>query len=175
MAYYNLGLKQAYTFIMRAPAILGVKFENATVMGIMDYDSAKAIQDIVPLHRAAYPNLEVGTPRDAKDLTYIKLKTYSGEIRVIAMEWLAGEPTLLTSQTIRLTVANVNPQQVAALRDTLIQNGFDQFEIEFVLFGAVYWLFFVFWLGIKGIDCLKRSYGACYALIFVYTVSVVLG
>lgn len=130
--YYALNLKQAYNFIMKAPAILGVSFDNAIVMAIMDYDSAKAIQDVVPLHRAAYPYLEMGTPRDAKDLTYIKLKTNSGEIRVIAMEWLAGEPEQVTSQTLRLTLTEVSMTDLSILKEILIQNGFTRFEVEVV-------------------------------------------
>lgn len=130
--YYALNLKQAYNFVLRAPALLGTGYQNAVVMAIMDYDSAKVIQDVIPLHRAAYPYLETGTPRDPKDLLYIKLKTVSGEIRIVAMDWLAGEPVVVTTQTLKITLANVAVSDIAILKQVLIQNGFNEFEIESV-------------------------------------------
>jgi len=127
---YPLTIKQAYNFEMRAPAILGISYNNAIVKGIVDYDTAKTIQDVTPLHAAAYPFLESGTPRNVEELTFIKIKTMSGEMRVIAMEWLAAAPVLVTSNNARFTIQSVSVEDIQVIKEILIQNGFNKFEVE---------------------------------------------
>lgn len=129
--YYPLEIKQAYNFTLRAPGILGIGYTNAIVMAIMDYDSAKLVQDVIPLHVQAYPFLLDGTPRNAADLTYVKIRTTIGEIRVIAMDWIAQAPVLVESTKIRVTItaASSNTQLI---NDILVQNGFSNLEIEVI-------------------------------------------
>lgn len=128
--YYPLKIHQAYDFLLRAPGILGLGYKNAIVMAIMDYDSAKLVQDILPIHTQVYSSLPVGTPRNASDLTYIKLKTVSGEIRVIAFDWIASEPVMITSKTVRVTLSNVAISDIPLINDALIQNGFTNINVE---------------------------------------------
>jgi hypothetical protein len=130
--YYPLQIKQAYDFTLYAPGVLGLGFQNAVVMAIMDYDTAKLTQDIIPLHIQAYPSLPVGTPRNAKDLTYVKIRTSLNEIRILAMDWISAAPTLVTSQTLKVTVSQTSIGDIALIRDLLVANGFTSILIEVI-------------------------------------------
>jgi hypothetical protein len=130
--YYNLEIGKSYNFTLHAPGVLGTGVSNAKVLGIMDYDSAKAVQDITPLHIQALPDLPTGTPRNARDLIYYKIRTTLNEIRVVASEWISSTPVLVTSQSARITVTQISSSDVAIIRDILTINGFPNITIELV-------------------------------------------
>lgn len=127
---YNLDIGKSYDFTLYATGVLGSGFKNSKVLGIMDFDSAKSIQDITPLHIQAYPQLPSGTPRNAKDLIYVKIKTPMNELRVIAMDWISSEPVLVTTQVVRVTISQISSSDVAVIRDLLTINGYPNIDIE---------------------------------------------
>lgn len=129
---YNLDIGKSYDFTLHASGVLGTGFSNAKVLGIMDYDSAKVIQDITPLHIQAYPDLPTGTPRNAKELLYVKIKTILGEVRIIAMDWISSQPVEVITQTIRVTIGNVSSSDVNVIRNILLVNGYSNLDIQVV-------------------------------------------
>ena len=130
---YLLNIKSVYDFTLKAGAILGYSYKNATVLGLLDFDSAKAIEDVTPIHASVYSLLGAGVPRDAKDLTYVKIKTSTGQVRVIAMDWIASQPVLVTSTTVNVVVSNISLSDIDRLRQVLLQNGFNAIEITTVV------------------------------------------
>jgi hypothetical protein len=127
--YYDLQIGKSYNFTLYASGVLGTGFSNAKVLGIMDYDSAKNVQDITPLHIQALPNLPVGTPRNAQDLIYYKIRTTLNEVRVIASEWISSEPVMVTTQSIIVTISQVSSSDVPLIRDLLVINGYPNISI----------------------------------------------
>jgi hypothetical protein len=128
--YHNLDIGKSYDFTLYASGVLGTGYSNAKVLGIMDYGSAKVVQDITPLHIQAYPDLPTGTPRDASKLIYVKISTLQGETRVIAMDWISSAPVEVTTQTIVVTISQVSSSDVAVIRNLLTVNGFPNIEID---------------------------------------------
>jgi hypothetical protein len=126
----NIQIGSTYNFFLRAPAILGAEYKNAVVMGILDFDSANVIQDVAPLHASVYSSLPVGTPKDAKDLLFVKIRTSTGEVRVIAKDWLSMEPVLVVNKNVRIDIINVDLSRLPILRAALEQNGFTSFTIS---------------------------------------------
>lgn len=129
---YDLELQSVYNFSMKAGAILGYSYDNATVLGLLDFASANAIQDVTPLHMAAYSELGTGVPRNARDLIYVKIKTSTGQVRVLAMDWIATQPLLVTSNTLKVMISEVDLSDIDRIRQILISNGFDKVTIEVV-------------------------------------------
>jgi len=127
--YYPLEIKQSYNFLFKATGILGLGYNNATVMAVMDYDSAKLVNDVTAIHAQVYPELSVGTSRNAADLAYVKVKISTGQIRVFAMDWLAGAPVVNTARTIRVDIENVAISNLPLLSDILVQSGYSKFTI----------------------------------------------
>lgn len=126
---YNLEIGKSYNFTLYASGVLGTGYDNAKVLGIMDYDSAKTIQDITPLHIQAYPDLPNGTPRNARELIYVKIKTVLGEVRAVAMDWISSQPVEVITQTIKVTISQVSSSDVNIIRNILIVNGYPNIEI----------------------------------------------
>lgn len=130
--YYNLSIKQSYDFSLLASGILGLGYKNATVMAIMDYDSAKLVNDVTTMHSQVYKNLPAGTPRNPADLTYVKIKTASGDVRAVAMDWIASEPVIVTSKTVLVKINQTPISSISLIKDILIQNGFSDIEVTVI-------------------------------------------
>lgn len=126
---YSLNIKSAYNFSMKAGPILGYTFNAATVLGLLDFDSAAVIDDVAALHAAVYSSLGVGVPKNARDLIYVKIKTDTGAVRVLAMYWIASQPSLVSSQTVQVVISNVDLSQIETIRQILKTNGFPATEI----------------------------------------------
>jgi hypothetical protein len=85
---------------------------------------------VTPIHVQVYSQLGSGVPRAASDLTYVKIRTSTGEIRVLAMDWIAAQPTLVVSTTANVIVGDINLSDLDKLRQVLLQNGFTNITIS---------------------------------------------
>ena len=129
MTTYNLAIKSVYDFTLKAGTILGYGYKSATVLALLDYESAAVLEDIAPLHVNVYSQLGPGVPRNPADLTYVKIRTSTGAVRVLAMDWLASEPVLVVSTTAKVLVSGISLSQISLLRQCLVQNGFSNLSI----------------------------------------------
>ena len=129
---YDLEINTIYNFTLYGSSVLGTGYKNATVMALLDFDSAIAIQDVVSLHASVYASLPSGTPVNAKDLIFVKIKTSTGEIRILAMDWISSQPTKVTSSVITVTINDTDLSQLPLLRTVLQKNGFNNFKIDTV-------------------------------------------
>jgi hypothetical protein len=127
---YSLSIRSVYNFTLKAGAILGYGYKDATVLALLDYDSAKAIEDVTPVHVQVYSQLGPGVPRSASDLTYVKIRTSTGEVRVLAMDWIAEQPVLVVKTTASVIVADIHLSDLDKLRQVLLQNGFTSITIS---------------------------------------------
>lgn len=127
---YNLAIGSSYNFTLRAQQILTAGYRGATVKALLDYDSAKLLQDVDAEHASVLPDLPSGTPRKAKDLVFVKIETTTGEQRVLAMDWIAAQPEAVTASVVTLVVHNCPPSRLATLSAVLRSNGFDQFVYQ---------------------------------------------
>lgn len=127
--YFDLQIGKSYNFTLYASGVLGTGYNNAKVLGIMDYGSAKVVQDITSLHIQAYPDLPTGTLRDASKLIYVKLSTVQGEVRVIAMDWISSVPVEVTTQSATVVIAQISSSDISIIRNLLVVNGYPNIEI----------------------------------------------
>lgn len=126
-----LQIKNLYAFAFSAPEVLTNGY-NATVLAALDYDTAVMLQaDLVAIHAAVYPRLNAGTPINAKDLEYYRVRTENGETRIIARQWLSGEPTLVSSGTIVATITGVSASDRQLVVDLLRANFSASFTVTF--------------------------------------------
>lgn len=131
MRLFNIEIGQTYNITLKAVAILGIGYENAIVTSVLMYNDAVKFQgDLAATHATVYPTLGTGISRDARDLTYIRIKTSSGDYRIIAHEWIATQPTLVNSQTVRLIIHGVSSSDMNTIRDLLIRSGFNNFDLS---------------------------------------------
>lgn len=129
---YQLELQGVYNFAMRAGAILGYSFKNATVKALLDFDSANQVEDVTPIHASVYSELPTGTPKNPRDLVYVKVVTSTGETRVWALNWIATQPELVTSNTVQVIINDINLSDIERLRQVLVANGFTKNTITVI-------------------------------------------
>lgn len=129
---YDLEIKSVYDFTLKAGTILGYGDKSATVLALLDFDSANAIEDVTPIHAQIYPQLGAGVPRNAGELTYVKIRTATGQVRVLAMDWIAAQPVRVVATTVKVIVTNINLSQIPQLRQHLLQGGFTKIDISVV-------------------------------------------
>lgn len=127
---YILNIGTAYQFSFRAPAILGAGYGSATVQALLDYESAQRLEDVDGIHASVLALLPTGTPADASKLIYVKLKVDANQSRVVAMDWIATQPTEISSQSVTVVVANCPPAKRALLAAALQAQGFTEFTIQ---------------------------------------------
>lgn len=126
-----LQIKNLYALAFLAPEILTAGY-NATVLAALDYDSAVMFEaDLVRIHAAVYPRLNAGTPVNAQDLEYYRVRTENGETRIIARQWLAGEPTPVSTGTLVATITGVNASDRQLVVDLLRANFSAPFTVTF--------------------------------------------
>mgnify|MGYP001237364237 CR=1 FL=1 len=119
-----------YLFRFHSPSILSTGY-RATLMAILDFDTAISLQsDLVAIHAAVLPDLPVGTPINARELTYYRIRTSSGESRVIASVWVLGDPTVISDQTAVFTINSIDATTISLIRDLLVANGITNFTVS---------------------------------------------
>ena len=130
---HRVSLRGSYSFSLFSSAILGDGFDQAVVICTeMDFESAISVAPNTPIvHQQILPKLPDGTPRDPRDLTYMRLRLGSGETRVIAHEWLRGAPTPIDVQTIIATIQVESGSNINVVRDALIAAGIDKFSLTY--------------------------------------------
>lgn len=117
--------RNAYSFSVYPVAFLGNDFTNVTVLAILDEATARQTIDTYALHRQYYPTLPAGTPDDPTEYDYVKLKTSTGDIRVIGIPWIIENTIELVEQTtIVVEIAEVNVSDMSRIRSALAGNGF---------------------------------------------------
>lgn len=127
---YDLDIGSTYNIPLLAPAVLGTSYKSATVLGLLDYTSALAIEDVNAIHASVLALLPTGTPSDASKLVYAKIRTTSNNIRVIALDWISTQPQLVDGSTITIKLTNVTQNQIPALASILTANGYTSFSFE---------------------------------------------
>ena len=127
----DLTLSKTYTFNTKAPAILGASIINAKLIGILDYESALAYDNIDLKYRTIYPLLPLGTPDQPKSSIYYRFQTQSGEKIVLADQWI-DQPTieLIDHINFQVTINQASIQDMSRVRDALLALGYVNFKID---------------------------------------------
>ena len=127
---YDVQINQAYNFTLLAPQILGTGYSNATLKAVLPYSLANTVMSVAALHAAALPSLPAGTPSDPSQLVYYMLVTSTGAEVVVAEDWLASAPVLLTTTTLTVRISNVSPSDQARISAILNANNYTSFAFE---------------------------------------------
>lgn len=118
-------LRKVYNFSVYPVNLLGDIFQNVTVMGILDEETARAFIDTVGRHKQFYPQLPEGTPNDWTAYNYLKLKLENGDTTVIGIPWIRQDTVVeVTAQQIKAVIPNVTVADIPKIRNALLSNGY---------------------------------------------------
>lgn len=124
---YTVDINSTYTFRLYANAILGSGYSKAKVLAILDYSTAMQLQDVQALHAQVLPLLPSGTPSDPSKLIYLKIRTSSNAIVVLALDWISSQPVLDDATEVTVTISNISTADLPRISAALKANGFNSF------------------------------------------------
>lgn len=127
----NFNIRGIYSFNVFPSALLNTSFNNVTIMGIMDPESASKEIDIVALHAQVYPSLPVGSPNNPKAYDYVKIKTTTGQVTILGLAWIdPASVAQVSSSTITAVIGGVSAGDVTRIRNMFAQNGYNNVNIS---------------------------------------------
>lgn len=127
---YPFNIRGVYNFSVHPSAILGSDFNNVTILGILDYETALQTVDIPAIHTSVFPYLPSGIPDDPSQYDYVRIRTASGVATIIGIPWIDLD-TLVEVESRRATVVieGVSNSDVERIRLALVSNGFNTLNI----------------------------------------------
>lgn len=127
----NLSINKSYTFNTRAPAILGARIQNAKLLGILDYTSARQHDNIDLKYRTIFPLLPQGTPDQPDSCVYYRFLSESNEKIIIADQWIEESSIEVVEHVnFQVTFTQASLQDIPRVRDALSALGFSNFNIR---------------------------------------------
>jgi hypothetical protein len=123
-----LTVNQTYSFSTLSPAVLGSSFTNMRVKALMTVSEAIKYRDVSTLH-TVLKNTIPALP-DIGICTFVLLENINKEKVVLAYEWLdINSITSVTTTNIRIDLLNVTSDDLAILRNRMLELGYVNFDI----------------------------------------------
>lgn len=109
-----------------APAILGARFDDLVVNGIVGYKIAVRMRDVVVVHNTVFSSLPAGTSADPKDLIYVAFtNNVTNEEIVLATAWIdEASIEALNNEPLGFRVLNSAIGDVDRIRSIMRESGF---------------------------------------------------
>ena len=114
-----------FTLLRRLECVLADS--KAKVLAILDYSSVMQLQDVQAIHAQVLPVLPTGTPADPAKLLYVKIRTSSNAIVVLALNWISAQPVLDGATEVTVTISNISTADIPRISAALHANGFNSF------------------------------------------------
>jgi hypothetical protein len=127
----NLTIGTTYTFNTLAPSILGAVIQQAKLVSILDYGTAKQYDTIDLKYRSVYPLLPVGTPNQPDSTIYYRFVSQSGEYIIVAEQWI-DESSIETIEFVNIQVLfqQASLSDVQRIRNALNALGYSNYTIK---------------------------------------------
>lgn len=127
----NLNISQVYTFNTNAPSVLGATIKNAKLIGIVDYNSALKLDNVLLKFRQIYPLLPAGTLDNPEACVFYVFRTESGAEIVLADQWIDDTTvTLVEGVNFTITLTNASNSDISRIRDALNALGYTNYNIR---------------------------------------------
>lgn len=126
--HFEIG--KSYSFDVYPAQILGQRFEQATVIGIVDYHTASLYVDCHGLH-AQVKSYVSGIPDTATEYYWLLLKLLDGQTTAIGMPWVNPDTIqLVTSERIQVIIKHTSATHIPNIRAQLVAAGFEIESIQ---------------------------------------------
>lgn len=120
-----------YSFMTRAPSILGGARTAVKIKALLDYSMAIKQDSISQKARMVYPHLPPGTEEDPTHYTYLLIETTDKKTEVLAYEWIdINSVTTADVVTLVVTIPVASIEDSTKIRDSLTLMGYNGFTIR---------------------------------------------
>lgn len=121
----SVNIGDQISFDVYPSAIIGQSYKSMKVMAFLDPDTAAAFEDIATLHAQVYPTLPGGTPNDAYQYEYLRLKSQTGSTVIVGLPWIVDSTVVVDgTETYSFKVSNLSPSQKTEIVNILASRGF---------------------------------------------------
>ena len=121
----NFEVKQRYSFEVYPTSLIPTEFKKVSILiGSMDADMARSLQDIDTNHASFMPLLPPGTSKNVEAYKYIYVKLPTGERTVVSEAWIRPD-TVQKVAGVRITavVEDESIASVEVIRQMFATNG----------------------------------------------------
>lgn len=126
-----LELNKVYTFVTKAPSLLGASVINARLIGVTVAENARKAHNVDLQYRKIFPLLPPGTPDNIDACIFYEFIGQSGERTIYADQWIDMTSVEVVEHIkITINVLNANMNDVSRIRDSLNALGYMSFSIE---------------------------------------------
>lgn len=115
-----------------APEYLGTGWRRVKILAILDHQDAARYAKINTLHATVLPHLPAGTSPDYTELSYLKIKTNTGEVTALAIPWITNESIAVVDEyrRVRVVLDQISIEDEDKLRRLLISNDYTILEMR---------------------------------------------
>lgn len=126
-----LELNKVYTFVTKAPSLLGASVINARLVGVTVAENARKTHNVDLQYRKIFPLLPAGTPDNIDACIFYEFIGQSGERTIYADQWIDMTSVQVVEHIkITLNVLDANLSDVNRIRDAMNALGYRSFAIE---------------------------------------------
>lgn len=127
----TLSIGKTYRFNTKAPALLGAIINNAKLLAMLDYDTAKSYENIDLKYRKIYPLLPNGTPDNPESCIYYNFRSESGEKIIVADQWIEFSTLeIIEHINFQVTFTDAAIVDISRVRDALNALGYTNYVIK---------------------------------------------
>lgn len=128
----GVNLNDTISFQIYPSAVIGTVFNHCKITGVLDYETAKAFQDIEALHANVYPTLPSSSPNDPRQYSFLKVLLPSGSTSIIGGPWIKTDTIVKHEKSrIRFTVEDVSSDDIKNINLLLNSRGYTAKDWEF--------------------------------------------
>jgi hypothetical protein len=130
----QLPIGTAVSFETYAPTILGGSFVDAVVLAHLDADSTRMMgYDPYSVHANVFPSLPHGTPNNANQYSFVKLRLVSGQVTYLGAPWINGATIVIRNrQRCEIIVEDIGQSDVEKIVLALSANGYKAASVRLV-------------------------------------------
>ena len=123
-------LGQTIAFEVYPSSVIGTRFNNAIVRGVVDHSGVTEFNPAV-MHANVFATLPSGSVDDFRKYNYLRLELENGNITFVGIPWIIASSVQLSAKaSYRIVIKGVEPGDVENIRKGLINRGLDVESFE---------------------------------------------
>ena len=129
--YANM-LGQTISFEVYPSAVIGTKYQNAIVRGIVDHSGVTEFNPAV-MHSNVFPTIPAGKiVDDFRKYNYLRLELPNGNTVFVGMPWIIENTVqILSNQDLVITINNYGSHENQEfVKRMLLNNGISEFQLD---------------------------------------------
>lgn len=126
-------LGSVVNFELYPSMLIASGYTRARVESILNFQDANRYIDATAVHINIYPTLPASVPNRPDAYYYLKLKLISGEETVVGIPWIREETfQVVSSNSIRFTIPNVDTDDEQIIRAQLAALGYSMVDVQYL-------------------------------------------